>query len=248
MLGKLFGFAVIGLALSALGNRVCAAATDGREASYSNSLSAEERAAGWKLLFDGKTMEGWREYRKTGLSPKWHVADGAMTFEDSGRKEGLGIVSAEQYDNFELILEWKIEKGTNSGLMYRVSESEAKPYATGPEYQILDDAAYPKELSKRQCGSCYDMYTPAMQAAKPPGQWNRTRLVVNGNHVEHWLNGDKIVEYDFHSTDWNDRRKSSKWKDYPKYGSEPKGYICLQEHGSTVSFRSIKIRPLPAAG
>lgn len=215
------------------------------DVSYSNTLTDSERAAGWRLLFDGKTTAGWREYHQRTLSPKWKVIDGALTFKDSGRKEGLGIVSDGQFENFELIAEWKITEGANSGILYRVSESQPKPYATGPEYQILDDAAYPKSPPERQCGSCYDMYARQEAAARPVGEWNRTRIVVDGNHVEHWLNGQKIVEYEFHSADWNARRLKSKWKAYPAYGTEAKGYILLQEHGSEFAFRSLKIRPLP---
>lgn len=215
------------------------------DVSYSNELTDAERTAGWRLLFDGKTTAGWREYRQHTLSPKWKVIDGALTFSDSGRKEGLGIVSEDQFENFEMIAEWKITEGANSGIMYRVSESQPKPYATGPEYQILDDSAYPKSSPERLCGSCYDMYARREDVAKPLGEWNRTRILVNGNHVEHWLNGVKIVEYELHSPDWDARRLKSKWKNYPAYGSEPKGYILLQEHGSTFAFRSLKIRPLP---
>lgn len=214
------------------------------DVTYSNSLTEAERAAGWRLLFDGRTTAGWREYRQRTIGPKWHVIDGALTFKDSGRKEALGIVSEAQFDNFELIVEWKITEGANSGIMYRVSESQAKPYATGPEYQVLDDAAYAKSPPQRRCGACYDMYAPMDAEPQPVGEWNRTRIVVDGRHIEHWLNAQKIVEYELNGADWNARRARSKWKDYPAYGSETKGHICLQEHGSEVAFRSIKIRPL----
>jgi hypothetical protein len=210
-----------------------------------NTLTDEERAAGWKLLFDGKTTDGWRAFRGKTMPDKWKVVDGALTFQPKTPGRGGDIVTNDQYDNFELSLEWKIAPGGNSGIMYRVSESEGAPYLTGPEYQLLDNAKHPDGRRKEtSAASCYALYAPSKDMTKPVGQWNQTRLIVNGHHVEHWLNGEKVVEYELGSDDWQKRVQASKFKDQKNFGQEPKGHIDLQDHGDMIAFRNIKIRPL----
>jgi len=153
---------------------------------------------------------------------------------------------AEKYANFELLIDWKIAKGGNSGIMYRVSEDTPSPYWTGPEYQLLDDAAERLPWSSDTAtGSAYAIYPPTKDACKPVGQWNTAKIVCNGEHVEHWLNGRQIVSYEFQSADWNRRVQKSKFKAWPKYGKNPSGYIDLQDHGGRVEFRNIKIHVLP---
>jgi hypothetical protein len=212
-----------------------------------NTLTDAERAAGWKLLFDGKTTEGWRAYRGKTMPDKWQVVDGTLTFHPKASGKGGDIITVEQYDNFELALEWKIAPGGNSGIMYRVAETEDAPYYTGPEYQLLDNAKHADGRSRlTSAASCYALYAPSKDMTKPVGEWNKTRLIVNGSHVEHWLNGEKVVTYEIGSTGWEERVKASKFKDWKRFGKETKGHIDLQDHGDAIAFRNIKIRPLTA--
>ncbi len=210
-----------------------------------NTLTKAEEKAGWKLLFDGKTTKGWRGYKKTEMPAGWEVKDGAMSLVKSGHAD---IVTVDEYANFELAWEWRIHEGGNSGLMYRVAETDKAPYVTGPEYQLLDDAKHPdaakgKEGTHRS-GALYDVYPPAKDVCKPAGQWNASKVVLNGNHVEHWLNGVKVVEADIGSDDWNKRVGGSKWAKTEGYAKMPKGFIDFQDHGDLIDLRSIKIHVL----
>jgi hypothetical protein len=210
-------------------------------ATQENTLSAEEQKAGWKLLFDGKTSAGWRGYKKDKCPDGWKVEGGALA-----RVGGGGdIVTVEAYDNFELALEWKVAEGGNSGIMYRVAETEGASYMTGPEYQLLDNKKHGDGKSTlTSAGSCYALYAPTKDVTKPAGQWNQARILVQVNHVEHWLNGERIVTYELGSDDWNKRVAASKFKDWPQFGKVARGHILLQDHGDRVEFRNIKIRPM----
>jgi hypothetical protein len=206
-----------------------------------NTLTSEERSQGWKLLFDGKTTNGWRGYKEQTVPAGWQVVDGALV--RTGR--GGDIITVDQYDNFELALEWKISPGGNSGVMYRVSEDGEASYYTGPEVQVLDNHKHPDGKSPlTSAGSCFGLYAPSKDVTRPVGSWNELRLVVRGNRVEHWLNGEKVVQYELFSADWNQRVEGSKFKQWPKFGRIPRGHIALQEHGNRVEFRNIKIRKL----
>jgi hypothetical protein len=210
-----------------------------------NALTASEQSNGWKLLFDGKSTAGWRAYRSKGIPDVWKVKDGVLFCSPKNGKEGNDIVTEGEYANFELAFEWKVTSGANSGVMYRVSETEAEPYYTGPEYQILDNTKHPDgRKPKTTAASCYALYAPTEDKTKPVGEWNQSRIVVAGNHVEHWLNGTKVVEYDFNSPDWNKRVAASKFRVFPKFGKEASGRIDLQFHGDEVWYRSIRIRTL----
>ncbi len=216
---------------------------EAQEETQTAEVAAEESE--WISLFDGETMNGWRAYQNKEMD-SWDIQDGALhckPFDDA--KLRADLVSNEQYENFELMLEWKISHQGNSGIIYRASETLKDPYLTGPEYQVLDDQNYPGEtLPNRMTGANYDMYVPATKNLKPVGEWNETKIVVNGNHVEHWLNGDKIVEYELQSEDWKTRKAASKWKDEAGYGLESKGHIDLQDHGNEVWYRNIRVREL----
>ncbi len=199
----------------------------------------------WISLFDGETMNGWRTY-KNKESDSWEVQDGALHCKSFDvAKKRADLISENQYENFELVLEWKISNQSNSGIIYRASEDNEHPYLSGPEYQVLDDENYPGEtLPNRMTGANYDMHAPSAKELKPVGEWNETKIVVNGNLVEHWLNGDKIVEYEIQSADWAKRKNESKWKDVGAYGMTTKGHIDLQDHGNEVWFRNIRIKEL----
>jgi hypothetical protein len=207
-----------------------------------NALTPAERAAGWRLLFDGRTTAGWRGFKQSSIPGGWQVVDGALT-----RVSGAGdIITLDQFANFELTVEWQISPGGNSGIMYRVSEAADATYQTGPEMQVLDNAGHPDGANPlSSAGACYGLYPPSSNATRPVGSWNDVRIVVNGTHVEQWLNGAKVVEYELFSADWLARLQVSPHRDSVRYGREPTGYIALQDHGDRVAYRSIKLRPLP---
>lgn len=207
-----------------------------------NTLTDAERAAGWRLLFDGKTTAGWRNYGKQTISDGWVVQDGALTRTGAGGD----IITNDAFKNFELTIDWKIEPRGNSGVFYRASEEQDEIYWNAVEMQVLDDAGHPDATNRRtSAGAAYDLYPSPAGHVKPAGEWNTARLVVNGNHVEHWLNGVKLLEYELGSADWNSKVAGSKFKPHPKFGKNAQGHIGLQDHGDVVAFRNIKIRVLP---
>jgi len=217
--------------------------TEGEEITY-NTLTAEEKEQGWKLLFDGETFNGWHSFLEDTITG-WTVEDGTLKALGMGGDIGGDIVSDEQFENFELSLEWKITPEGNSGILYLVVEDTAYDavYETGPEYQLLDDVGFPQELEDVQLtGANYGMHVARNKELKPVGEWNTSRIIVNNGHVEHWLNGNKVVEYELWTDDWKELVESGKWADYPDYGLAKKGHLALQDHGSHVWFRNIKIR------
>jgi hypothetical protein len=218
-----------------------------------NTLTEDEKNAGWRLLFDGKTTDGWRGYKMDRMPPGWKVIDGALV-RVSGGEGGKGagggddVVTTGQFDNFELKIEWKIvDRAGNSGLILRASEDAVTSWNTGPEMQILDNAAYPGRSVKELAGACYDLYAPVKDVSRPRGQWNAVRVVADGRHMEHWLNGVKLLQYELGSDDWNALVAKSKFKKMEHFLKPPaKGHICLQDHTAWIEYRNIKIRPLPA--
>jgi Domain of Unknown Function (DUF1080) len=207
-----------------------------------NAVTSIEKAAGWRLLFDGKTTAGWRGFKKDSMPAGWQVVDGSLT-----RVAPAGdIMTRDKYRDFELTLEWNISVGGNSGIFYRASEDDSEIYWSAPEMQVLDDAKHPDGLSRlTAAGADYDIYPSPAGVVKAAGEWNQVRLVVKGNHVEQWLNGVKVVEYELGSPDWEARVKASKFAPHVHYGRNREGYIGLQDHGDRVAYRDIKIRVLP---
>ncbi|MGW8258189.1 MAG: 3-keto-disaccharide hydrolase [Thermoguttaceae bacterium] len=206
-----------------------------------NCLTPAEKKAGWKLLFDGKTTKGWHNYQKKTVGDNWKVVDGALT-----RVAGGGdIVTDEEFDYFELSLDYKIAKAGNSGIMFHVAETEKYPFFTGPEVQILDNPNYPHESQK--AGWLYALYKADTDATKPAGEWNHVRIIVRPKpeKSEVYLNGVKYCEFVIGSKDWDKRVANSKFHKWHKFGKLSKGHIDLQDHGAVVAFRNIKIRPLP---
>lgn len=212
-----------------------------------NALTEAEKEAGWKLLFNGQTLEGWRVY-KNKTTTTWNVVDGTLhcTGSTSDKSDMRGdLISNDQYENFELEAEWKISPQGNSGILYLVTEAFDAPYLSGPEYQIIDDENFPEKLEDWQkTGANYAMNPPSKAAAKPVGEWNTTRIIVHKGHVEHWLNGEKVVDTEMWTSEWEQHKASGKWKDAKGYGASKKGHICLQDHGSEVWFRNVKIKSL----
>ena len=215
-----------------------------------NMLTEAEKAAGWKLLFDGETMNGWKDFNGTSLTQPWHVVDGCIQAKGTGSDSDGYIVTDKEYENFELSWDWKLSKGGNSGMLYHVVENPAfkVPYVTGPEYQLIDEPNFPEELEEWQkLGVDYAMYLPdkSLMKVNPAGEWNNAKIVFDNGHVEHWLNGVKILEFEAWTDDWFKRKNSGKWENAPEYGLARKGVICLQDHGYPASFRNIKIKELP---
>ena len=207
-----------------------------------NTLSDAERTAGWRLLFDGTTTAGWRNYGKPTIADGWVVQDGALTRTGAGGD----IITNDQFRNFELSIDWKIEPRGNSGIFYRASEERDEIYWNAVEMQVLDDAGHPDAANRlTSAGAAYALYPSPAGHVKPAGEWNTARLVVSGNHVEHWLNGVKLLEYELGSAEWNAKVAGSKFKPHLKFGKNAQGHIGLQDHGNLVSYRNIKIRVLP---
>jgi hypothetical protein len=209
-----------------------------------NALSDAERAAGWKLLFDGKDAgASWRGYKKETLPEQWAVEDGSFVLKAKG---GGNIVTKEEYESFEFSIDWKISEGGNSGIMFKVLESEPQPWFTGPEAQIQDNE---KGHDPQKAGWMYQLYAASVDTTKPAGEWNRFVLKCQKTPTgtfkcEHWMNGTKYVEYEIGSEDWNQKVAASKFKDKAGFAKAAKGHICLQDHGNVVAFRNIKIREL----
>jgi alpha-3'-ketoglucosidase len=206
-----------------------------------NTLTPAEAKAGWRLLFDGTTTKGWRAYGADTMPPGWQVVDGALT-----RVAPAGdIITVDTYRNFELSVDWNISPGGNSGIFYRGALGSDYIYYSAPEMQVLDDARHSDGKSPlTSAGADYGLYPAPRGVVKPAGEWNTARVVVRGNHVEHWLNGKKIVSYELGSADWARRVAGSKFREWPQYGKAGEGYIGLQDHGDRVAYRNIKIRVL----
>ena len=205
-----------------------------------NTLTDEQRDAGWRLLFDGRTPDGWRGYRQPDFPAGWRIVDGTIHRAD----DAPDIITVDQFASFELALEWKHADRGNSGIIYRVTEDHEASWHTGPEYQVLNDAAHEGLKPEQLCGANYDLHAPSEAAAKPEGEWNETRIVVRDRRVEHWLNGVNVVSYELLSEDWERRVAASKFARFPKYGRNPAGHIALQSHGDPVWYRNIKLREL----
>ncbi|HEV7301533.1 MAG TPA: DUF1080 domain-containing protein [Tepidisphaeraceae bacterium] len=210
-----------------------------------NTLSADETAAGFRLLFDGRTTAGWRGYRQEEIYPHWRVVDDALMFHPEPNPQyGHDIISVDQFRNFEFRIEWRLQEGGNSGIMYHVRETDDRPYMTGPEYQLLDNDRHGDARNglDRHTGACYALYAPTEPASAPIGTWNRTTIIVDGGDVQHVLNDRTVCTYTLGSADWQQRITGTKFADWQGFAAERNGHICLQDHLDPVAFRNIRIR------
>ena len=206
--------------------------------------STIEAAGAWKTLFDGKSLDAWRGYKSQTMPAGWRIEAGALVKDD----RVPDIITKDQYGDFELELEWKIGDASNSGVFYRGTDEFNQIYWSAPEYQLLDNVnAADNKKDNHLAGSVYDLYAPPKDAAHPANEWNQTRIVAKGSHVEHWLNGKKVASYDVGSDDWKAAIKASKFspEKYPNFGKAPKGYLGIQgDHPGTLELRNIRIREL----
>lgn len=202
-------------------------------------MATRAAAGGWRIL----GLSDFRGYESEAVPAGWTTAGDEIT-----KSRGIGdIMTKDQFANFELTLDWKIGKAGNSGIFYRATKEYDHIYWSGPEYQLLDDAnAGDGKNPLTSAASAYALYAPPRGVVKPADEWNSTRIVVNGARVEHWLNGQKVVEYELWSPDWKAKVAASKFKDWPNYGMATRGYIGIQgDHNGTLSIRNIRIRELP---
>lgn len=241
-------FKKIGISLLAISLIACTNKNPKKDTVTSDQPETKVEAE-WISLFDGKTLNGWHGFNKTGEVKNWTIEDSALVCLGAAHGDtGGDIVSDKEFENFELTWDWKITKGGNSGVMYHVIEDPKykAPYETGPEYQVLDDVGFPEKLEEWQkTGADYAMnLTNDKKKLKPVGEWNNSKIVFNKGHVEHWLNGEKIVEFQAWDEAWTKAKTEGKWKDFPDYGSAKKGRIALQDHGNKAYFKNIMIREL----
>lgn len=224
-----------------------------QEAEEHNTLTAEERANGWELLFDGESTDGWRGYNDDAFPDVgWKVEDGELIVMESGGDEagrGGDIVTTESYDDFILKLEWKLSEGGNSGIFYRALEQESQPiFWSAPEMQVLDNENHPDaekgEDGNRKAGSLYDLIPADPQTFTGHGEWQEVMIVAEGPHIEHWMNGEKVLEYELWTPEWYEMVRDSKFESHPEFGDLHEGLIGLQDHGNLAHFRNIKIKEL----
>jgi len=189
-----------------------------------------------------QTLAGWKSYSGEPIGSQWVVENGALHLTGGG---GGNLVTDKEFQDFEFQFQWKVSPGANSGVMYRVRPGDKAPYLSGPEYQVLDDSKHRDGANpKMSAAALYALIAGSDKELKPVGEWNSAKIVLKGNHVEHWLNGKKVVETDIGTDAWNSMIADSKFKDWKQFGGSPKGMICLQDHGDKVWFRDLKIREL----
>lgn len=222
--------------------------------SLPNTLTAWEQQNGWKLLFDGESTEGWRNFKKQTIGSDWKVDNGALMLDARPREDGSwqaedggDIITEGQYENFELRLEWKVGACGNSGIMFNVVEAEQYDYVwlTGPEMQILDNTCHPDaKWENHQAGSLYDMMAVKYPTVRPAGQWNQVRIRIEDGQTAFWLNNRRVVDFEMFTSEWERMIANSKFKEMPDFGKARKGHIALQDHGDPIWFRNIKIKEL----
>ena len=215
-----------------------------------NTLTSAEAESGWELLFDGTSLTGWRGYMGANMAEAWSVVDGAMVLKGGSSKDSYAnIITERQFKDFDLRFEWKIEPGSNSGVIFHVQEGPKMPYLTGPEYQVLDNEGFRggtgNPVSREEyTGSHYAIEAPLVDVMKPVGEWNQSRILVVGNKVEYWLNGALTAAYEMHSPAWNAQIAAAKFAKWERFGTTTEGHFALQDHGHGAYYRNIKVKSL----
>ncbi|MBX2816910.1 MAG: DUF1080 domain-containing protein [Saprospiraceae bacterium] len=246
---------LMGLAATGCNEKMQQATNDAGDATTAmipNTLTAEEQQEGWKLLFDGKSMNQWRNFQSESTGQSWKVDDGsivlvtAITDGKSRAIDGGDIITKEAYENFDFKIDWMIKECGNSGIMWGVQEGDfEKPYHTGPEMQILDNTCHPDaKIHMHRAGDLYDLIPCSEETVKPAGQWNSARIRMDQGKGTFWLNGVQVVSFTMFDDQWKAMVADSKFKQWPAFGTFRKGHICLQDHSDPVRFRNIKIREL----
>lgn len=245
MSARVVAATALAVALSACGRAANAppdaAAAGGPGASPPAADSAPQPGA-WQSLVDGTTADRWRGYKQQTMPSGWSIVDGALTKSDRAED----IVTRDQYGDFELEFDWKLARGGNAGVFYRATEEFDRVYWSGTEYQLLDDANAPDGRSRlTSAGAAYGLYPAPAGVVKPAGEWNTARIVARGPHVEHWLNGQKLLEYEQGGADWEAKVKASKFVEWPKYGRSSRGHIGVQgDHAGELALRNVRVREL----
>ncbi|MFD1033531.1 DUF1080 domain-containing protein [Sphingomonas hankookensis] len=211
-----------------------------------NVLSAQERAQGWRLLFNGRDLAGWRSFDGSAPARTWTVRDGTLALTKAdGQMSGTDLVTADMFGAFELTLDWKVERGGNSGILYLARRLPEAPllYQTGLEMQVLDDEGHSDgKIPTHRAGSLYDMTVPPAGVSRPAGSWNHARLLVERGRIRQWLNGTLTADVSYGDDAWRKRVAASKFAKMPRFGTFQSGVIGLQDHGEPVAFRNIKLR------
>lgn len=215
-----------------------------------NTLNSKQQADGWKLLFDGTTKNGWHVYNEKSDGSAWKVVDGALYLDPKAKGSGAGggdIITEQEFENFHLTLEWKVDSASNSGVIIQAQEDPKYnyPWLTGPEIQVIDNNAHPDaKIKKHRAGDLYDLVAGAPETVKPVGEWNLMEVIQNKGKLDLFLNGTKVVSTTQWDENWSTLIAGSKFKSMPDFGKFKKGKISLQDHGNAVWFRNIKIKPL----
>lgn len=213
------------------------------EAATDTTATADE---GWTTLFDGKSLAGWRNFKSQETGPAWKAVDGTLMFDPSAGKGG-DLITDKEYEDYEFVIEWKIDSCGNSGIIFNVVEDEkyGQVWETGPEMQVLDNTCHPDaKITKHRAGDLYDLISCSTETVKPAGEWNEARIISRDASYEFYLNGTKVVSFTMHTPEWDQMVANSKFKDMKDFGKATRGHIALQDHGDRVWFRNIKIKEL----
>jgi hypothetical protein len=205
-----------------------------------NTLTDAEKKEGWTLLFDGKSLEHFKGFKSDAVPATWNVDNGAV----HATGGGADLVTKDQYQDFEFSCEWKLAEGGNSGIIYRSTEDGSATYETGPEFQVLDNNAHKDAKPVNKAGALYDFFPASKDMTKPVGEWNTAKVVVKGTKVEHWWNGEKVVDADIGTEEFKKAVAATKFNNWKGFAVQPKGHIALQDHGDQVWYRNLKIRAI----
>lgn len=208
-----------------------------------DGLSKWEAQSGYVSLFNGQNLDGWKGWKRDTIPGAWRAVEGEMRVVP-GDDDG-DLCTVRQFGDFDLRVEFKNSKNTNSGIIYRAQEDYPEAWKTGPEYQVFDDfSAYGNKPSKTSSGSIFDVYAPSAGVCRPPGQWNEARIVAKGNHIEHWLNGVKVIDIEIGSAEFQEKLGRSKFARTAGFATKARGYLVLQDHGHEVAFRRLRLKEL----